>query len=114
MFQNIENNNKRMCLFAVPVTLEQQTVSRVLSEGVWQEATAMTGAHGRLWLAVALACALQLAASAQTSGYKSDACREALAALQGCNPAMQHHDLQQHCCIPFYAMEGLDCFWCGP
>lgn len=43
-----------------------------------------------------------------------ETCWGALDVLRGCSAGMVYHDLQQHCCIPFHALEGMDCLWCGP
>ena len=68
------------------------------------------------WRAVAgaacvlLCTTLNTAAGQLTSGDK-DTCRGALDLLKGCNAGMVQVDLQRHCCIPFHALEGMDCFW---
>lgn len=40
-----------------------------------------------------------------------ETCWGALDVLRGCSAGMVYHDLQQHCCIPFRALEGMDCLW---
>ncbi|EIE24363.1 hypothetical protein COCSUDRAFT_47246 [Coccomyxa subellipsoidea C-169] len=41
-----------------------------------------------------------------------ETCWGALDVLRECSAGMVYHDLQQHCCIPFRALEGMDCL-CG-
>lgn len=40
-----------------------------------------------------------------------DTCFGALVSLKACHADLPHSDIQQRCCIPFRALEGLDCFW---
>lgn len=40
-----------------------------------------------------------------------DTCYSALDTLQSCNEGLASQDLQQLCCIPFHALEGMKCFW---
>ncbi|CAK0771560.1 hypothetical protein CVIRNUC_003872 [Coccomyxa viridis] len=39
-----------------------------------------------------------------------DTCFGALVSLKACHADLPHSDIQQRCCIPFRALEGLDCF----
>ncbi|CAL8462066.1 g1597 [Coccomyxa elongata] len=74
----------------------------------------------RRWARAALAAACMLAAAAPhlsaaqelMSMDERETCWGALDVLRGCSAGMVYHDLQQHCCIPFHALEGMDCL-CG-
>ena len=97
--------------------LQETPGSKSLHHSQQTAMAAGAAAAGRqLSLAVAAACVLQLAMGAQLglTADDLDTCKSALGMLRGCSPHMQEHDLQQHCCVPFYALEGLDCFWCEP
>ena len=68
------------------------------------------------WQAVAgaacmLLCITLNTAAGQLSFDDKKTCRGALDMLKGCNAGMVQLDLQQHCCIPFHALEGMKCFW---
>lgn len=74
----------------------------------------------RRWVRAALAAACMLAAAAphlsaaqgSMSMDERETCWGTLDVLRGCSAGMVYHDLQQHCCIPFHALEGMDCL-CG-
>ena len=38
-------------------------------------------------------------------------CFGAVDSLRTCNAELPSQKLQQRCCIPFHALEGMDCFW---
>ena len=60
-----------------------------------------------------LLCAVSTAAAGQLNAQDMETCTGALDLLRGCSAGMVPHDLQQHCCIPLRALEGMGCFWCG-
>ena len=60
-----------------------------------------------------LLCAAGAAAAGQLNAQDRETCAGALDLLRGCSAGMMPHDLQQHCCIPFRALEGMGCFWCA-
>jgi hypothetical protein len=62
-------------------------------------------------LLLGAACAAAAAAAGQLSAQDRETCTGALDLLRGCSAGMVPHDLQQHCCIPFHALEGMGCFW---
>ena len=43
--------------------------------------------------------------------HERDTCYSALDTLQSCTAGLASQDLQQLCCIPFHALEGMNCFW---
>ena len=70
----------------------------------------------RGWASAALLClagfGLATAAIPSTlSLNERDTCFGALVSLKACHADLPHSDIQQRCCIPFRALEGLDCFW---
>lgn len=62
------------------------------------------------WLCL-LCIGLAAAADTTLSFDEWNTCLGALDSLRGCSEDMGSHDLQQHCCIPFHALEGMNCFW---
>ena len=54
-----------------------------------------------------------MCAQAAMDADERETCWGALDVLRGCSAGMVYHDLQQHCCIPFHALEGMDCLWCA-
>ncbi|KAK9906469.1 hypothetical protein WJX75_002462 [Coccomyxa subellipsoidea] len=54
----------------------------------------------------------RITAQAAVDADERETCWGALDVLRGCSAGMVYHDLQQHCCIPFRALEGMDCL-CG-
>ena len=74
----------------------------------------VTMAAGRAGTAVLCLLCIGLAGAALPGTLKLeelDTCYSALDVLQGCNAGLPAQDLQQQCCIPFHALEGMKCFW---
>jgi len=72
-----------------------------------------TMAAGRAGTAVLCLLCIGLAAALPGSltFEERDTCFGALDMLRACNTDMSSQDVQQLCCIPFYALEGMNCFW---
>ena len=71
-------------------------------------------AAGRASTTVLCLLCIGLAAAALPSTLnldERDTCYSALDTLQSCKAGLALQDLQQLCCIPFHALEGMNCFW---
>ena len=71
-------------------------------------------AAGRASTAVLCLLCISLAAAASPNTLnldERDTCYSALDTLQSCKAGLALQDLQQLCCIPFHALEGMNCFW---
>ena len=70
----------------------------------------------RGWASTALLCLACFGLAAATipstlSLNERDTCFGALVSLRTCHADLLFSDIQQRCCVPFRALEGLDCFW---
>ena len=70
-------------------------------------------AAGRAGTAVLCLLCIGLAAALPGSltFEERDTCFGALDMLRACNTDMSSQDVQQLCCVPFHALDGMNCFW---
>ena len=112
------------CILAsIPATQDRQNFSILSILSGCDEAMALFGngcrhrplsGHHIMWsCARSIKQASCMCAQAAVDADERETCWGALDVLRGCSAGMVYHDLQQHCCIPFRALEGMDCLWCA-